>query len=87
MYYSRRQALARADVLLSMKHGMTRLDNVWGVGGGLRPVTSLVRSMGLLLQVGVVLILCKHLAKTGELFGLINSNIGLSLLLYYITIL
>ena len=46
-----RQALARADVLLSMKHGMTRLDNVWGVGGGLRPVHSLVRSMGLLLQV------------------------------------
>lgn len=45
-----KQALARADVLLSMKHGMTRLDNVWGVGGGLRPVTSLVRSMGLLLQ-------------------------------------
>ncbi|EFX76396.1 hypothetical protein DAPPUDRAFT_306119 [Daphnia pulex] len=43
-------ALARADVLLSMKHGMTRLDNVWGVGGGLRPVASLVRSMGLLLQ-------------------------------------
>ena len=33
-----------------MKHGMTRLDNVWGVGGGLRPVKSLVRSMGLLLQ-------------------------------------
>lgn len=33
-----------------MKHGMTRLDNVWGVGGGLRPVASLVRSMGLLLQ-------------------------------------
>jgi programmed cell death protein 4 len=45
-----KQALARADVLLTMKHGMTRLDNVWGVGGGLRPVTSLVRSMGLLLQ-------------------------------------
>jgi len=45
-----KQALARADVLLAMKHGMTRLDNVWGVGGGLRPVTSLVRSMGLLLQ-------------------------------------
>lgn len=35
---------------MSMKHGMTRLDNVWGVGGGLRPVKSLVRSMGLLLQ-------------------------------------
>ena len=46
-----RQALSRADVLLSMKHGMTRLDNVWGVGGGLRPVHSLTRSMSLLLQV------------------------------------
>jgi len=45
-----KQALARADVLLTMKHGMTRLDNVWGVGGGLRPVTSLVNSMGLLLR-------------------------------------
>lgn len=45
-----KQALTRADILLNMKHGMTRLDNVWGVGGGLRPVTSLVRSMGLLLQ-------------------------------------
>jgi len=45
-----KQALSRADVLLSMKHGMTRLDNVWGVGGGLRPVHSLTRSMSLLLQ-------------------------------------
>ena len=50
-YFLCRQALARADVLLTMKHGMTRLDNVWGVGGGLRPVTSLVNSMGLLLRV------------------------------------
>ncbi|XP_063231574.1 programmed cell death protein 4 [Bacillus rossius redtenbacheri] len=45
-----RQALLRADTLLSMKHGMVRLDNVWGVGGGLRPVKSLVRQMNLLLQ-------------------------------------
>ncbi|KAL1122659.1 hypothetical protein AAG570_002986 [Ranatra chinensis] len=43
-------ALTRADVLLSMKHGLVRLDNVWGVGGGLRPVKSLVRQMNLLLQ-------------------------------------
>ncbi|PSN39068.1 Programmed cell death protein 4 [Blattella germanica] len=45
-----RRALARADTLLSMKHGLVRLDNVWGVGGGLRPVKYLTRQMTLLLQ-------------------------------------
>ncbi|XP_066992189.1 programmed cell death protein 4 [Anabrus simplex] len=45
-----KQALARADTLLSMKHGLVRLDNVWGVGGGLRPVKYLTRQMTLLLQ-------------------------------------
>ncbi|CAG0897625.1 unnamed protein product [Darwinula stevensoni] len=45
-----RAALARADTLLSMKHGLVRLDNVWGVGGGLRPVNALVRQMVLLLE-------------------------------------
>jgi len=43
-------ALHRAETLLSMKHGLVRLDNVWGVGGGLRPVKYLVRQMNLLLQ-------------------------------------
>lgn len=45
-----RQALSRAETLLSMKHGLVRLDNVWGVGGGLRPVKYLIRQMNLLLQ-------------------------------------
>ncbi|CAH1400670.1 unnamed protein product [Nezara viridula] len=45
-----KQVLLRADTLLSMKHGLARLDNVWGVGGGLRPVKSLIRQMILLLQ-------------------------------------
>ncbi|XP_071448037.1 programmed cell death protein 4 isoform X1 [Hetaerina americana] len=45
-----RLAFARAETLLSLEHGMTRLDNVWGVGGGLRPVKSLIRQMSLLLQ-------------------------------------
>ncbi|GLG97183.1 Programmed cell death protein 4 [Gryllus bimaculatus] len=45
-----REALARADTLLSMKHGLVRLDNVWGVGGGLRPVKYLTRQMTLLLK-------------------------------------
>ncbi|KAL0269827.1 UNVERIFIED_CONTAM: hypothetical protein PYX00_007433 [Menopon gallinae] len=45
-----RIALARADTLLSMKHGLVRLDNVWGIGGGLRPVKYLIGQMTLLLK-------------------------------------
>lgn len=43
-------ALLHADTLLSMKHGLVRLHNVWGVGGALRPVKALTRQMSLLLQ-------------------------------------
>lgn len=43
-------AVERADTLLSMKHGLVRLHNVWGVGGALRPVKYLTRQMTLLLQ-------------------------------------
>ena len=38
-------------MLITMKHGLARLDNVWGVGGGQRPVMFLigkVRGGGLL---------------------------------------
>jgi len=45
-----RQALNRADLLLSTEVGLLSLDNVWGIGGGLRPVKYLVRQMNLLLQ-------------------------------------
>lgn len=45
-----RAALDRAAVLLTMKREMVRLDNVWGVGGGLRPVKHLVKEMNLLLK-------------------------------------
>lgn len=44
------EAISRADTLLSMKHGLVRLHNVWGVGGALRPVKYLTRQMTLLLQ-------------------------------------
>ncbi|KAJ8984628.1 hypothetical protein NQ317_009856 [Molorchus minor] len=44
------EALLHADTLLSMKHGLVRLHNVWGVGGALRPVKALTRQMSLLLQ-------------------------------------
>lgn len=37
-----RAAIKRAQLLLSIKHGMARLDNVWGVGGGQRPVMFLI---------------------------------------------
>lgn len=40
-----RAAIERAEVLLSMKHGLVRLDNVWGVGGGTRPVKYLIKKV------------------------------------------
>ncbi|XP_077289623.1 programmed cell death 4 [Arctopsyche grandis] len=45
-----KQALTKANTLLSMKHGLVRLDTIWGIGGGLRPVKSLVRQMNMLLK-------------------------------------
>lgn len=39
---TRSAALRRAELLLSMKHGLARLDNVWGVGGGQRPVMFII---------------------------------------------
>ncbi|GBP58239.1 hypothetical protein EVAR_40744_1 [Eumeta japonica] len=45
-----KQAIHRAETLLSMKHGLVRLDNIWGVGGGVRPVESLIRQIQLLLK-------------------------------------
>jgi len=44
------KALSKAVNLLSMKHGLVRLDNVWGVGGGIRPVKYLVKKIVLLLK-------------------------------------
>ncbi|KAJ7376948.1 Programmed cell death protein 4 [Desmophyllum pertusum] len=46
----RKKALNEAGVLLRMKHGMVRLDSVWGVAGGRRPVKHLVKKMVLLLK-------------------------------------
>ncbi|KAM4605861.1 programmed cell death protein 4-like [Discoglossus pictus] len=45
-----RAALDRAAVLLKIKREVIRLDNVWGVGGGQRPVKHLIKEMNLLLQ-------------------------------------
>ncbi|XP_061439747.1 programmed cell death protein 4-like isoform X2 [Rhineura floridana] len=45
-----RTALDRAAVLLRIKRDVNRLDNVWGVGGGQRPVKHLIKEMNLLLR-------------------------------------
>ncbi|XP_063313580.1 programmed cell death protein 4-like isoform X2 [Pelobates fuscus] len=45
-----RAAVDRAAVLLRIKREIIRLDNVWGVGGGQRPVKHLIKEMNLLLQ-------------------------------------
>ena len=40
-----RSVFKRANLLVNMKHGMARLDSVWGVGGGQWPVKTLVRQV------------------------------------------
>ena len=45
-----RAALEKADVLLNMKHGIVRLDNIWGAASTLRPVKFLIKKIQLLLK-------------------------------------
>nr|KAG5705228.1 hypothetical protein BaRGS_011254 [Batillaria attramentaria] len=45
-----KQALEQADVLLSQTHGIVRLDNIWGAGGGIRPVKLLIKKIVMLLK-------------------------------------
>jgi hypothetical protein len=45
-----RAALNTASTLLGMKHGMSRLDSIWGHGGAIRPTKSLSRQIVLLLK-------------------------------------
>lgn len=43
-------ALEKADVLLNMKHGIVRLDNIWGAASTIRPVKFLIKKIQLLLK-------------------------------------
>ncbi|XP_063058432.1 programmed cell death protein 4b [Engraulis encrasicolus] len=45
-----RSALDRAVVLLKMNRGGLRIDNLWGTGGGQRPVNQLIKEVNLLLK-------------------------------------
>ncbi|GFO14546.1 programmed cell death protein 4 [Plakobranchus ocellatus] len=42
---STKEALSKADILLTQKHGIVRLDNIWGTGGGIRPVKYLIKQV------------------------------------------
>lgn len=43
-------AIRRAETLLHVKQGWAHLDNVWGMGGPLRPVKTITKQMALLLK-------------------------------------
>lgn len=45
-----REAVAHANALLNMKHGLVKLDSVWGVSGGMRPVKYLIRQIQLMIR-------------------------------------
>ncbi|KAL8603229.1 hypothetical protein ACOMHN_046235 [Nucella lapillus] len=45
-----KKAVEQADVLLNQTHGIVRLDNIWGTGGGTRPVKVLVKKVVMLLK-------------------------------------
>lgn len=49
-----RSAMEHANALLNMKGGLVRLDSVWGVSGGMRPVKYLIRQIQLLLKEYIV---------------------------------
>lgn len=45
-----RVALERANRLLQARHGIVRLDSIWGHGGGIRPVKLLVKEIVLMIK-------------------------------------
>ncbi|KAK7109895.1 programmed cell death protein 4-like [Littorina saxatilis] len=45
-----KKAVDHADVLLNQTHGFVRLDNIWGTGGGIRPVKLLIKKIVMLLK-------------------------------------
>jgi len=47
---NQRKCFEEARLLLKMKHGLVRLDKVWGVGGGRLPVKCLIKKMNMLLK-------------------------------------
>ena len=58
MFSFHRVAIAKADNLLNQKHGIVRLDNIWGTGGGIRPVKSLIKRV-MNPNIIIFLYLCK----------------------------
>ena len=44
------EVMDHANALLNMKHGLVKLDSVWGVTGGMRPVKYLINRIQLLIR-------------------------------------
>ena len=53
-----RKAVEQADVLLNQTHGIVRLDNIWGTGGGTRPVKVLIKKVKTSSFSAVCLLVC-----------------------------
>lgn len=67
--------MEKAEVLLSLKHGIVRLDNVWGVGGGLRPVKTLMKKVGVVFIDKCAGLLSVYLRKLGAGYRRYNMDI------------
>eukprot|EP00126_Sphaerothecum_destruens_P013401 Sdes_comp22931_c0_seq1m21297 len=50
IYPCAREAIRLADQMLNVKHGYSRLDQVWGHGGGRRAVAMLTKNMKMILE-------------------------------------
>lgn len=46
----KRTAIEQAHQLLSTRHGLINVDQIWGITGGMRPVKYLVKQMHLILE-------------------------------------
>ncbi|GAU95660.1 hypothetical protein RvY_07243 [Ramazzottius varieornatus] len=59
------KALEKARAMINMKHGLVRLDNVWGVAGSTRPVKQLIKKMHQILK--------EYMASSGDVNEALRS--------------
>lgn len=59
------KAVEKAIVMINMKHGLVRLDNVWGVAGATRPVKQLIKKMHQILK--------EYVASSGDVTEALRS--------------
>ena len=64
--------LKRAQLLLNMKHSIVRLDNVWGVGGGQRPVMFLISKVPITIVLTTIACLLMNALPTTTIACLLS---------------